>query len=81
MASEHANTLPIFWGHGENDDLVKIKRATDSRDFLKAELSIQDSSGVGSAGLAFNIYKGMGHTVDNQEQEDLSEWLRKVVPK
>jgi len=81
MVSEHAKTLPIFWGHGDEDPLVNIKRATNSRDFLKSDLSISDSSDVGSPGLSFNVYKGMGHAAEVQELEDLKRWLAKTVPK
>jgi hypothetical protein len=32
------------------------------------------------AGLSFNTYKGLGHSVQMQELEDLKMWLGKAVP-
>jgi predicted esterase len=79
--SEHAKNLPIFWGHGESDQTVRFKFATMSKEYLTATLSIRETSEPGSAGLSFNKYKGLGHSADIEELDDLKKWLKNVIPK
>jgi predicted esterase len=81
MVTEHSKKLPIFWGHGEEDPLITLQLAKESKEFLNSKLSISDASEPGSVGLSFNTYKNMGHSAEVQELEDLKRWLRKVVPK
>lgn len=94
MQTDHANKLPIFWGHGEADQVVHHKWGKASADKLK-ELNFTN--------LEFNTYKresipsmislwvrvslgwcvwklGMGHSLCDQEQSDLEDWLRKTLP-
>ncbi|KAA1466740.1 Phospholipase/carboxylesterase [Dentipellis sp. KUC8613] len=84
MASRHATSIPIFWGHGTHDPLVKFEFALDSIEFLKnrvgipaTTLSAPDAAGL--KGICFNTYS-TGHSTTEKELDDLKGWLKKVIP-
>ncbi|KIK67623.1 hypothetical protein GYMLUDRAFT_36362 [Collybiopsis luxurians FD-317 M1] len=79
MLAPHATSMPIFWGHGSADPLVKPKLAEESIEFLKS-VGISVAKSGGSAGLSHNVYPGVGHSTNMQELEDLKAWIAKVVP-
>lgn len=79
MAVPHAAQIPLFWGHGTSDPLVKFKFGTDSVEFLKSQLGFKQSDDS-AAGLEFHAYAGMAHSSCPEEQNDLSTWLKRVVP-
>ncbi|KAI0065955.1 Phospholipase/carboxylesterase [Artomyces pyxidatus] len=83
MASPQATTLPIFWGHGVEDPLVKYRLGVESATFLKEQLSIKETTfdSPDLQGLAFNSYNGVGHSTNQKELDDLKRWLEKVLPK
>ncbi|THH16624.1 hypothetical protein EW146_g4048 [Bondarzewia mesenterica] len=86
MTTQHATELPIFWGHGTHDPLVKYQFARDSVQFLEtqvgiAETSIDAADAAGLRGIAFNSYSGVGHSANDKELKDLQGWLKKVIPK
>ncbi|TRM67875.1 Phospholipase/Carboxylesterase-domain-containing protein [Schizophyllum amplum] len=76
MISEHATKLPIFWGHGTEDPIVKFEHCQRSVAFLKSELKIAE----GADGLNLNIYPGMQHSTCNQELVALKAWLERRLP-
>ncbi|KAF4605639.1 hypothetical protein EYR40_004426 [Pleurotus pulmonarius] len=81
MISPHATSLPIFWGHGEADPLVKFEWGTLSRDFLATEVGIALASSEADAkGLNFNGYRGLVHSASPEEINDVKAWLKKVIP-
>ncbi|KAF8897905.1 Phospholipase/Carboxylesterase-domain-containing protein [Infundibulicybe gibba] len=90
MASTHAATTPIFWGHGSADPLVKLQLGRDSTDFLVSVLGVPrappSSATSASApttppkGLVWNVYEGIGHTTSQRELDDLRMWIRRIVP-
>jgi lysophospholipase I len=85
MSTDHAKSLPIFWGHGTNDPLVKYQFGLESAKFLTKELGVPSTNldapdAVGLKGLAFNSYDGVGHSTNTKELEDLNNWLKKVAP-
>ncbi|KAJ7693823.1 Phospholipase/carboxylesterase/thioesterase [Mycena rosella] len=80
MASEHATKLPIFWGHGAADPLVKFELARASVDFLTKNIGITEAPSTGDKGLSFNAYPGVGHSTNEQELSDVKAWLTKVLP-
>jgi len=82
MSTRHAASLPIFWGHGTNDPLVKYQFGKESAQFLTKELGVPLASLVApdAAGLAFHSYNGVGHSADPKELVDLRNWLKKVIP-
>ncbi|KAL1741041.1 Phospholipase/carboxylesterase/thioesterase [Schizophyllum fasciatum] len=76
MASEHARKVPIFWGHGTEDPIVRFEHCRRSVAFLKSELKIAE----GAAGLSLNVYPGMQHSTCNEELVALKAWLEGVLP-
>ncbi|KAF8076711.1 Phospholipase/Carboxylesterase-domain-containing protein [Lyophyllum atratum] len=82
MASPHASKIPVFWGHGSIDPLIKFQFCKDSSEFLTKELGIPLLTTPGEVkGLSYNIYEGMGHTTCQQELDDLKAWIKKALPK
>lgn len=90
MQTEHAKKLPVFWGHGTGDQVVRFAWGQASADKLQA---------LGFDNLEFHAYpgtlpsslpsvvmltlissSGMPHSLCDQEQADLEAWLKKVVP-
>ncbi|KAI0320282.1 Phospholipase/carboxylesterase [Amylostereum chailletii] len=86
MCTDHARRLPIFWGHGKSDPLVKYQLGAESVEFLKNELGIRgapsDATDAASLrGLSFHSYPNLGHSTNQKELDDLRGWLKKVLPK
>ncbi|KAF5387949.1 hypothetical protein D9615_000666 [Tricholomella constricta] len=81
MASPHASSMPVFWGHGSVDPLVKFQFCKDSAEFLTKQLGIPLATTPGECkGLSYNIYDGMGHTTNQKELDDLKAWIQKALP-
>ncbi|ESK86807.1 lysophospholipase i [Moniliophthora roreri MCA 2997] len=78
--SSHATSVPIFWGHGTSDPLVRLDLANESVDALKS-FGFSVHSGVQDVtGLSFNTYHGVAHSTNIQELSDLKTWISKVLP-
>lgn len=71
MQSERAKDLPIFWGHGTGDQVVRYAWGQQSRDRL-VELGFKH--------VEFNSYPGMGHSLCDKESDDVETFIRKVLP-
>ena len=80
MMSDHAKKLPIFWGHGTSDPLIRFTWAEQSLKFLKESLGFSDATKENLVGIEFHAYKGLVHSANDEEIEDLQEWLEKVLP-
>ena len=80
MASSHANSVPIFWGHGTEDPLIKYQIGQASADLLISQLGIPKASDSELVGLDFKSYQGVGHSTNQPELDDLRAWLKRVVP-
>ncbi|KAI0737674.1 Phospholipase/carboxylesterase/thioesterase, partial [Daedaleopsis nitida] len=82
MVSDHAKKLPIFWGHGTADPIVRFEKAQLSLEFLKKNmgLAVVEPDQVLSGGIEFHPYEGLPHSADEQELEDLQTFLKKVIP-
>lgn len=52
MQTDHSNKLPIFWGHGSGDQVVRYVWGQASANRLKD---------LGYTGLEFNTYPGESH--------------------
>jgi len=74
MMSGHALSLPIFWGHGNDDPLIPYKVAESSVDVLKERLGFPDKA------IELRKYYGLGHSADAKELGDLANWLKTVLP-
>ncbi|RXW25428.1 hypothetical protein EST38_g458 [Candolleomyces aberdarensis] len=82
MASPHATSTPIFWGHGTIDPLVKPEMSTKSEEFVTKEVGVPvqtDKSGI-PKGLDYRLYDGLGHSTNMQELEDTKAWLIRALP-
>ncbi|KAJ3895598.1 Phospholipase/carboxylesterase/thioesterase [Lentinula edodes] len=79
MLAPHSTQMPIFWGHGSSDPLVKPIFAEESVEFLKS-VGISNAKPGELSGLSYNIYPGVGHSTNMQELEDLKVWIAKVIP-
>ncbi len=58
---------PVFWGHGEKDMVLSV-------DWGKHGVSRLTTLG---AAVEFHTYPSMGHSVNDQELADLSDWLNR----
>jgi lysophospholipase I len=81
MASPHATNIPIFWGHGTMDPLVKFQFGRESAEFLTKQLGIKKATETDIVGLNFNAYEGVLHSTNQKELDDLRVWLKKALPK
>ncbi|KAG6850927.1 hypothetical protein H0H93_006753 [Arthromyces matolae] len=81
LASPNAPSIPVFYGHGSIDPLVKPEMCKASADFLASELKIPRSSTRRAAdGLSYAVYEGMGHTTNAEELGDLKAWIISALP-
>ncbi|KAL8835850.1 MAG: hypothetical protein Q9170_003144 [Blastenia crenularia] len=64
------SSTPIFMGHGDRDPLVKVEWGRETADILK---------GLGWR-VDFNVYRGLVHSADPKEMDDLETWLRERLP-
>ncbi|KAM0791559.1 hypothetical protein ACM66B_006006 [Microbotryomycetes sp. NB124-2] len=71
MQSPHAHKLPIFWGHGTDDAVIRYGWGEKSRDVLKT---------MGFTQIESHAYPGTGHWVAAEEEEDMRHWLARIVP-
>jgi len=69
-AERHAanHGTPIFMAHGEEDQVIPIERAEQSRDLLAS---------LGYA-VEWHAYR-MPHSVCREEIEDISAWLKRIL--
>lgn len=79
MASDHARTIPIFWGHGKDDPLITYGLATASKQLLEKELGVKEATEENVNGLEFHGYDGLEHSADPEELQHLRAWLKKVI--
>ncbi len=86
MCSSHAPSTPIFWGHGTADPLVTFEIGKSSVEFLKTSVALPEvpnngSDAVALKGVLFKSYTGLQHGAAPEELNDLTQWLKKVLPK
>jgi len=74
-----ATTVPIFWGHGEDDPLVPLALGKLSKDELEG-VGVKEAKESGEPGISFNTYPHLGHSTDMREINDWASWLKKVLP-
>ncbi|KAH7887483.1 Phospholipase/Carboxylesterase-domain-containing protein [Phlebopus sp. FC_14] len=104
MLSPKATSMPIYWGHGTSDPIVRYKAAQDSVAQLTSNLGLAllenttlsgdilsstsststppagQGNNIGETGLCFRSYKWVGHSLCAREQQDLQEFLKRVLP-
>lgn len=62
---------PVLQCHGRDDTMVRFSAAQQTEEFLK-------SSGIRSR--IFNAYDDLGHALDDEEVQDLRDWMLEVMP-
>jgi len=84
MINDYVKELPLFWGHGVSDPLIKYQYAVASIDFLKSQVGVSEvgvpAPPVKPIGLSFHGYTELQHSTCEEEIDDLSEWLSNVIP-
>ncbi|KAJ8517957.1 hypothetical protein ONZ45_g4898 [Pleurotus djamor] len=80
MASSNASSIPVFWGQGTQDPLVKSTFGRESADFLVTELGMPVGKPNECRGLSFITYDGLGHATNQTELADMCNWMKKAIP-
>lgn len=89
LISPHALTMPVFWGHGTDDPLVRYSFGRKSAEILKDQVGLAlrwgdkgeaERAAFGSAGVSFLGYNGVLHAACSKERADLKEFLKRVIP-
>ncbi|KAJ7171875.1 lysophospholipase I [Mycena crocata] len=81
LASPHAASVPIFWGHGSADPMISHSLGKQSADFLTSTIGVPSAPNTGEAkGLTFKTYNGMSHSIAPAEIKDLGAWLKQILP-
>ncbi len=78
--TDAARTLPIFFGHGEDDPVVQFEYGQKSYEFLKSGLKFKDSTAEELKGLSWNQYPDLEHSSSPEELKDLERWLERALP-
>ncbi|KAJ7666040.1 lysophospholipase I [Mycena polygramma] len=82
MASSHASSIPIFWGHGTADPLVKYNLGRVCAAYLMTEIGVPAAPRSGAPeGLDFHTYDGLAHYIREDELVDVASWLKKTLPR
>jgi len=71
MQSAGANELPVFWGHGTADGVIQ---------YQWAEESIGHLTKMGFKDVQFHTYPDLVHWVADEEEDDMLEWFKKILP-
>lgn len=82
LASPYASETPIFWAHGEEDQVVRYEYGRTCAEMLVDEVSVPKlgREELGSPGLCFVTYSGLAHSLSDAELDDLNEFLEKIIP-
>ncbi|KAG0352709.1 hypothetical protein BG005_007900 [Podila minutissima] len=70
MVSEASKKTPIFWGHGDADQMVRYEYGRQSVELLEKH----------KYNVEFKTYHNMGHSASNEELRDMLEFFRKTIP-
>ncbi|KAF9110231.1 hypothetical protein BGX27_006623 [Mortierella sp. AM989] len=70
MVTDANRKTPIFWGHGDADQVVRYDIGERSVELLKQN----------KFNVKFNTYRNLGHGSSPQEIRDLLAFLKEVIP-
>ncbi|KAF9954616.1 hypothetical protein BGZ65_003915 [Modicella reniformis] len=71
MVADANRKTPIFWGHGDDDQVVKYEHGEQSVKFLQEQ----------KYPVEFHTYPRMAHSACLQEIKDIQSFLNKTLPK
>ncbi|PPQ63139.1 hypothetical protein CVT24_005779 [Panaeolus cyanescens] len=80
MAQPFASSVPVFYGHGDADPLVKPVLCQTSANFLVDELGIPRSTPDKFGGLYYNVYPNVAHNVSPKELDDFKTFIKRCLP-
>ena len=69
VSPDRVRDTPIFWGHGTADGAVP---------FAAAEAGWAELRAAGAA-IEAHAYRGMAHSINEEELRDASAWLRSIL--
>lgn len=72
LRKPHSVSLPVFWGHGTDDDLVRYSWGQESVEFLVKTLGMKR--------VDFKTYQGLGHSASQKEIEEMMTWIAAKLP-
>ena len=70
--TEAGRNMRILMCHGESDNVVPYSRALLSLEIIRNELKAR--------GVDFRSYKGLRHSLNPEEWQDIVNFLREVIP-
>jgi phospholipase/carboxylesterase len=70
VTRERVRNTPIFWGHGTADSAVP---------YAAAEAGWKELNAAGAV-LEARTYRGMSHTISEEELRDAATWLERLLP-
>jgi len=79
--SSHSSTIPVFWGHGVQDEVVTWQLSVESANFIGDKVGVRHGqyTKIGEPGVSFMSY-GVAHWMAESEMDDLRLFLKKVLP-
>lgn len=92
LITPFAKQIPIFWGHGKKDLQVNHKFTLQCAETLASHLQVpfrsyqkvamthQELQENSPKGLRFYSYETLGHSINDQELEDLIVWILFLLP-
>ncbi|KAK0472399.1 Alpha/Beta hydrolase protein [Armillaria novae-zelandiae] len=73
MRTGNAKGVPMFIGHGTDDEIITIETNGTCLDALKV-------AGFVVGGISYRVYEELGHSVKAQEMDDLKDWMKRNLP-
>ncbi|GJN87926.1 hypothetical protein Rhopal_000881-T1 [Rhodotorula paludigena] len=67
----HAHEAPVFYGHGEADNVVPVTWGEESIGLLHK---------IGFKDIEHHTYPALEHYMVKDEEKDIARWLRKILP-
>ncbi|KAK0472356.1 Alpha/Beta hydrolase protein, partial [Armillaria novae-zelandiae] len=80
MQTGNAKDVPMFIGHGRDDEIITIETNGKCLDALKeAGFVVQENTNE-VRGILYRVYEALGHSVKAQEMDDLKDWMKMNLP-
>eukprot|EP00929_Paragymnodinium_shiwhaense_P107441 TRINITY_DN73541_c0_g1_i1.p1 TRINITY_DN73541_c0_g1~~TRINITY_DN73541_c0_g1_i1.p1 ORF type:complete len:197 (-),score=35.78 TRINITY_DN73541_c0_g1_i1:21-611(-) len=69
--SAEALTTPVLQCHGDSDQVVRLDVGLQTKEFLRA---------AGCSQAHFKLYQDLGHSINDEELDDIEEWMKTTLP-
>ncbi|KAK0226902.1 Phospholipase/carboxylesterase/thioesterase [Armillaria nabsnona] len=76
MRTQNAKDVPMFIGHGMEDEIITLQTNGKCVDALKAAGFGAKENTNQLGGISYHVYEGMGHAVKAPEMDDVKNWLK-----